>query len=611
MVQVGLLNYLKRDRHGTYWFRRHIGLPLRDFMPGARRGKANWMHPLGTKDPATAKRRYPGVLADCQRDFELAGLAMGQRVREELDAEEIAMLAGWFRDHAIIDDEEFRVTGYLEDEQLYRDNVARLEARSVAAIIPYRPSERTSGLSERQIAAKHNALAVTDAGLKRAVAASDISLIAPEVDIVLDIFGIEVPKASPSYRRLCLAFLAAFQEANAVVARRLNGEAVASPVLPEPSLEKGRVAKRSGKGAGLTLRDALPIWRNVQQPNENTYKEYKRSVRDFEQVCGNIPIADIRRSDATKFRETLQKLPHNRHLRGELARMTVAKQIKWREANHGCKALAPGTINKLLGGLATICETMRDDGKIEADVWENPFRVRKVADASEGRLPYDADDLKVIFSSSIYTEGKRPKAGGGEASFWLPILAMLHGTREEELAQLLLTDIRCEDGIWYYEVIADDGSGKEPRKRVKIAGKRLRIPIHAEAIGCGFLTFVAGRKEKPGSDARLFADLKPDSRGKVSGNWSKWWGRWAREELKITDRRKVFHSFRHGWKDAARAAGLDEAVSDAITGHSGGGVGRRYGTRGNAGYPLAVLKVAIDRVSFPVNLEHLHKAAQL
>ena len=541
------------------------------------------------------------------RDFELAGLAKGQRVREDLTPDEIAMLAGWFRDHAIIDDEEFRVTGYLEDEKLFRDNVARLEATGVSFIAAFPPSERVSSLSERQVASKHHAISLTDGALRQAVAASDTSWIAQEVDIVLDGFGIEVPKESATYRRLGLAFLAAFQEANAVVARRLNGEAVPSPELPEPKLEATRGPRRSGKGKGLTLRDALPIWRNVQKPNENTFKEYERSVRDFEQVCGNMAIVDIRRSDATKFRDTLQKLPHNRHLRGDLARMTVAKQIKWREANPDCKTLAPGTINKLLGGLATICETMRDDGKIEADVWENPFRVRKVADASEGRLPYDADDLKTIFTSSIYTKGERPKAGGGEAAYWLPLLAMLHGTREEELAQLLLSDIRCEDGIWFYEVLADDGSGKEPRKRVKVAGKRLRIPIHAEAIACGFLTFVASRKETAGPGARLFADLKADSRGKVSGNWSKWWGRWARKELKIKDRRKVFHSFRHGWKDAARAAGLDEAVSDAITGHSGGGVGRRYGTRGNAGYPLAVLKVAMDRVCFPVDLRYLHR----
>ncbi len=260
MVQLALLSYLIKDRHGTYKFRRPIGLPLRDFMPGVRRGKANWMRSLDTKDPATAKRRFPAVLAECQRDFELAGLAKGQRVRGDLTLDEIAMLAGWFRDHAIVEDEEFRITGYLEDEKLYRDNLARLETMGVAAVVTYPPSERISGLSDRQVASKHHSIAMTDVALKRAVAASDTSLIAQEVDIVLDIFGIEVPKESAAYRRLGLAFLAAFQEANAMVARRLNGQAVASPELPEPKLEAGRRSRQSGKGKGLTLRDALPIW---------------------------------------------------------------------------------------------------------------------------------------------------------------------------------------------------------------------------------------------------------------------------------------------------------------------------------------------------------------
>jgi hypothetical protein len=39
------------------------------------------------------------------------------------------------------------------------------------------------------------------------------------------------------------------------------------------------------------------------------------------------------------------------------------------------------------------------------------------------------------------------------------------------------------------------------------------------------------------------------------------------------------HSFRHCFKDALRAAGVSEDLSDALTGHSGGGVGRRYGAR--------------------------------
>ena len=49
-------------------------------------------------------------------------------------------------------------------------------------------------------------------------------------------------------------------------------------------------------------------------------------------------------------------------------------------------------------------------------------------------------------------------------------------------------------------------------------------------------------------------------------------------DLGIDNPSSVFHSFRHGFKDALRAAGVNEDVSDALTGHSGGNsVARGYG----------------------------------
>jgi hypothetical protein len=61
----------------------------------------------------------------------------------------------------------------------------------------------------------------------------------------------------------------------------------------------------------------------------------------------------------------------------------------------------------------------------------------------------------------------------------------------------------------------------------------------------------------------------------------------------ITDSRKVFHSFRHGFKDGARAV-MPEEHHDAITGHSNGSVGRSYGQ----GVPLRVLAESMAKVSF-------------
>lgn len=60
----------------------------------------------------------------------------------------------------------------------------------------------------------------------------------------------------------------------------------------------------------------------------------------------------------------------------------------------------------------------------------------------------------------------------------------------------------------------------------------------------------------------------------------------------VTDRRKVYHSFRHGWKTAARAV-MPEDHHDAITGHSNGSVGRSYGSM-----PLRVLAESMAKVRY-------------
>jgi integrase len=189
----------------------------------------------------------------------------------------------------------------------------------------------------------------------------------------------------------------------------------------------------------------------------------------------------------------------------------------------------------------------------------------------------------------------------------LPLLALFHGSRQTELGQLLIGDVRCENGVWHYVVMSDDGTGAEPEKNIKVQGKRLRVPIHSEVHKCGFLEFVAKLEKVKGKNARIFDALEADGAGSLTASWSKWWSKNARGKLGITDTRKVFHSFRHGWKDAARAAGIGEELSDAITGHEAGGQGRKYGQRGSAAFKIEDLKAAIERVRFDVDLSHLHK----
>jgi integrase len=81
---------------------------------------------------------------------------------------------------------------------------------------------------------------------------------------------------------------------------------------------------------------------------------------------------------------------------------------------------------------------------------------------------------------------------------------------------------------------------------------------------------------------------------------SKWFGRYIRD-LGITNRASVFHSFRHGFKDALRAAEVSEDVNDALTGHAGpGNIGRQYGAKQMIRrFGIATLAAAVSKVAYP------------
>ena len=73
-------------------------------------------------------------------------------------------------------------------------------------------------------------------------------------------------------------------------------------------------------------------------------------------------------------------------------------------------------------------------------------------------------------------------------------------------------------------------------------------------------------------------------------------------DIGITDPDKApMHSFRHRAAQRMRAAGVPEDVREAVGGWANGKkkkVSRKYGNKHGAGYPLSVLKKAIDTIGF-------------
>ena len=349
--------------------------------------------------------------------------------------------------------------------------------------------------------------------------------------------------------------------------------------------------------AGEPLSAIFEAWKAEKKPPAKLVMEFGKGIRRFMELHGDVPAITISKAMIREFKAALQKLPAVRS--GTQRNMKLQELLKALEKEPANKTLSVGSINKDLGSLSAVLAWAGKQGYFEANpMWSNPVSGMKLEggpDAEEERVCYDPADLKTIFTSPVYSEGARPRAAGGDAAKWLPLLGLFTGARLEELGQALVSDIRQEDGVVFLAITTEGGG-----KSLKTKTSRRVVPLHPWLIRLGFLAYV-GERQKAG-DTHLFPDLKPDQFSKRTGNWSKWWGRYVRD-IGITDSRKVFHSFRHGFKAACRAAEIEEEVHDAITGHAGGGVGRRYGRQ--TSIPLKVLNNAVGRVTFNVSLEHL------
>nr|WP_276511590.1 site-specific integrase [Rhodomicrobium udaipurense] len=198
-------------------------------------------------------------------------------------------------------------------------------------------------------------------------------------------------------------------------------------------------------------------------------------------------------------------------------------------------------------------------------------------DKPSDREPWTPEDLRGLFASPVFSAGERPRGGGGDAAYWLPLLGLYTGARLGELAPLTVRDIVMDDetGITAIKFSENEEEGR----RLKTISSRRVVPLHPKLVELGFLAFILARQKEAGADARLFSALTRGPKGSYGDHWSKWFGRYIRS-IGITNPASVFHSFRHGFKDALRSVGVSEEVHDALTGHAGtGGVGRRYGAK--------------------------------
>ncbi|QXG80054.1 DUF6538 domain-containing protein [Rhodospirillum rubrum] len=539
-------------RGRIYWFRAKVPADLRShYAP-----KTEIIYSLKTSDPREALVRVRIASVKADQEFEVARRIPKEEVRTSLSDDEAERLVAIYYQVRLEEDEEIRIGGKQEAD-LYLGVKAQLEALGIGHA-NYTNEEAVAeyGLSQREYQKNQETLEFMEPLYREALSTGNTEIIHDELDDILEANSIKLDRTSSQYRKLAFSILKATVKVLDVEKRRNSGEPIDTPPEPPPLFKPAVTAVPANS---LRLSEVFERWKVERKPAKRSLMEWDTAIRRFTALYGDKPVESITKAEVVEFKDSL--------LQQGKAAATVLKQV---------------------GAIKSTLQYAVDNGKLSV----NPATGVKVAGkrASEvRRLPYDAEDLKAIFSSPVFTCGDRPLAGSGEASFWLPLLALFTGARLNEIGQILVSDVRELDGIHYLD-LNTEGEGKS----LKNEGSRRKVPLHPEIIRLGFLDYVRKQGESLGSDSRVFDKLEPNSNGVLTANFSKWWGRYARENG-IAKGQKVFHSFRHSFKDACRESSLPQDIHDALTGHSPNNVGGRYGQ----GFTVRRLGEEMAKLSYP------------
>ncbi len=465
------------------------------------------------------------------------------------------------------------------------------------------------GKAEREFEAARRALA------KRALPDDGTSLSNAAVDRQLTDFllarGVKEPHKITDEERRAFRLAAASSTKNSAsaVLQRNAGEIIQTPAAEASP----------GGTVGPRLKEALKQWsagipsKGIRPPRHNGITEATLAVRWFTELHGDMHVSAIKRDHVRKYREALAKVPP------KLSRKQRATKLPQllKSLPVDASGRSAGSIAKHLNLLSAVISftAAEHDFKDRIAGWSNPVsgqQPRPYATGDGGtipRLPFELDDLKVIFASDAVTGVKRPAAAFGDAAKFVPLIGLFAGLRLDEIGQLHVRDVRKHPacGVWLFDV-NEDMPGKRLKKvRGRPSGAKRLVPMHAELIACGLLRHHAKRLEEAGPDAILFPGFAPNPAGTWTARWSQWFGRFLRKEAKISDKRKVFHCFRHTFNDACRDAGIYDEDRLALIGHKVAGVNARYGE----GPWFKTLDTKLQRLMRAgrykgLNLSHLH-----
>jgi integrase len=312
-------------------------------------------------------------------------------------------------------------------------------------------------------------------------------------------------------------------------------------------------------------------------------REHRTTFRRFREVIGgDLSMRQITRQHIGDFKRACFKLPKvlPREWR-DRPMPEIVKNFEGRDVER----LDIATVIKHVGFLHTFFSWAARQGEIGENIAAGMVPSMPKARGrmkNRRRQSFSPADVTRFFTSPLFTGAKSPhrliEPGSHllwDERFWIPILAPHTGASTSELGWLERKDLKNEDGIWYLDITSvSDEEDPEEERALKAEARHRKMPLHPTVLSLGFVDYV---HSLPKSTTRIFPRMKADKEGRISKVFSQNMSRYLRG-IGITDRRKVFYSLRHLFKELLRnKTKVPDYIQAALMGHAEAGSGGDYG----------------------------------
>jgi integrase len=297
--------------------------------------------------------------------------------------------------------------------------------------------------------------------------------------------------------------------------------------------------------SGMLLGELIEKYVRCQEDEgswqEKTKQENQAIFSLLVRIFGDIPIQNITHDDTDGFRSTLLKLPPGINKAPQWRDLTIGQVLQLNPS----AVLSKSSVNKYM---RRVC-AMFNWAEEREHVAKNCFRKKAIKEdkkPNQRRDMLSGADLQALFTpDQFHAEADKP------FKYWLPLIALYTGARQNEIASMDGKDIRKIHGVWCFCFVT--AKQKDHTERI--------VPVHIHLQQLGLIEYAAQQQS-----GKLFPEME-STRDGYGQAVSKWYGLYRRKCGLLETRNRDFHSYRHTVSTSLFRLDVKTELISEILGH--------------------------------------------